>query len=430
MMNWEIRAGRWEDVLSDLGEVDAVICDPPYSKRTHEGHDDGVNLANRAGKGWKREDGGVDAFRARRSISYSHWDRDDVFAFVRSWAPRCRGWFVALSDSDLCSVWREAFEESGLTGFQPLPIVIRGMTVRMSGDGPSSWAIYANVARPKALARWGTLPGAYQGGQGEREHIGGKPIWLMKELIGHYSKPGDLICDPCAGMGTTLLAAVMERRHAIGSEVNEATAANAIARIKRDYLPELFSATQAVRTCPQCQETYRLDAFAIDRGSLTGRQSWCRRCKADWECGPEGTWKRLRVLLEKQEPDSLKAPHGWTEERYVKAWKEAKGECSTCGARLREWQISGHNLDRIDNNTPHIPANCRLLCWPCNKKKSNGSPLSADREIGLWVQQYGRGKVPWQLLLPGSERVELPCVEQFRVEPEESRQLDLISAAK
>lgn len=47
----DLRLGKWEDVLSDVGEVDAVISDPPYSSRTHKGHDDGANLANRAGGG-------------------------------------------------------------------------------------------------------------------------------------------------------------------------------------------------------------------------------------------------------------------------------------------------------------------------------------------------------------------------------------------
>jgi hypothetical protein len=427
-MNWELRTGRWEDALADVIEVDAIITDPPYSQRTHAGHDDGANLANRAGKGWKRDNGGVDAFRARREISYTHWTAEEVFAFVQAWAPRCRGWFVALSDSDLCLTWREAYESVGLTGFQPLPILIPGMTVRMSGDGPSSWAVYANVARPKALSKWGTLDGGWSGPQGEREHIGGKPLWIMKKLVQQYSKPGDLVCDPCAGMGTTLLASVVEGRHAIGAEVNPSTAANAIARIKRDYTPELFSVTLATRTCPRCSGTFRIDAFAQDRSSVTGRQSWCRRCKADWECGPEGSWKRLRAWLEKNEPNSLKAPHGWTEERYLKAWKDSRGECSLCGSRLREWQTSGHNLDRIDNNTPHIPANCRMLCWPCNRKKSNLPTLAADTEIGRWVEQYGRGKVPWQILLPNIQRVDLPDMEQYRVlaEPE---QRDLFGGA-
>lgn len=235
----DLRLGRWQDALADVGMVDAVITDPPYSSRTHAGHDDGASLANRGS--WQRSDGGADVCRPRRSISYSEWSPVDVEAFVAVWAPRCRGWFVCLSDSELCGAYRESFEHHGLTGFQPVPCVIPGMTVRLAGDGPSSWAIYANVARPKSLSRWGTLPGAYTVGRGEREHIGGKPLWLMRALIRDYSRPGDLICDPCAGGATTLLAAAIEGRRCIGAEQDPDTFAKAQKRLARGYTPSLFA---------------------------------------------------------------------------------------------------------------------------------------------------------------------------------------------
>jgi len=166
-----------------------------------------------------------------------------------------------LSDSDLCLVWREAFETAGLTGFAPVPIVITGMTVRLSGDGPSSWAVYANVARPKALHRWGTLPGAYVGPYADREHIGGKPLWAMTALVRDYTKPGDLVCDPCAGAATTLLAALIEGRRAIGSEVNEETHQLGVNRIRDGYTPSLLTAV-APRAEHQQQSLFDISAEA------------------------------------------------------------------------------------------------------------------------------------------------------------------------
>lgn len=215
--------GQWEDSLDVIGEVDAVITDPPYSSRTHDGHDDGASLANRAGKGWVRANGKTDGFRPRREISYTNWTAEDVHAFVAALVPRNRGWFVCLSDSVLCETYRDAYEANGLTGFAPVGILIPGMTVRMAGDGPSSWMLYANVARPKRLSKWGTLPGGYTGNQGERLHIGGKPEWLMRALVRDYTKRNDLVFDPCAGAGTTLLAAEIEGRRSVGCEVNKET---------------------------------------------------------------------------------------------------------------------------------------------------------------------------------------------------------------
>ena len=36
-MSADIRLGDWRTALDGV-EVDAIICDPPYSNRTHEGH--------------------------------------------------------------------------------------------------------------------------------------------------------------------------------------------------------------------------------------------------------------------------------------------------------------------------------------------------------------------------------------------------------
>lgn len=222
----DLRLGNWREALADVGEVDAIITDPPYSQRTHEGHDRVENP----------RDG-----RERRVISYSHFTPEDVHAFVAAWAPRCRGWFVCLSDLALAEPYRLAYEAAGLTAFSPVGILIPGMTVRLCGDGPSAWFIAANVARTKRLAKWGTLPGGYQGPPGERVHIGGKPLWLMRALVRDYSRPGDLVVDPFAGAATTLIAAATENRRAIGSEVDAATYEVARERCAKGYTPSLIS---------------------------------------------------------------------------------------------------------------------------------------------------------------------------------------------
>jgi site-specific DNA-methyltransferase (adenine-specific) len=114
------------------------------------------------------------------------------------------------------------------------------MTVRLSGDGPSSWAIYLNVARPPALARWGTLDGAYVTGTGDRFHIGGKPLGLMRAIVRDYTSPGDLVIDPFCGGGTTALACAMEGRRCITSEIDPETYAKALTRLSAGVQPNLF----------------------------------------------------------------------------------------------------------------------------------------------------------------------------------------------
>lgn len=166
-----------------------------------------------------------------------------------------------------------------------------------------------------------------------------------------------------------------------------------------------------------------LDFFATDRSSSSGKQAWCRLCKALWERGPENAWKRFKAMLEREEPESLRPPHGWTEQQYLAMWTAVDGKCEWCGSGLGEWQHSGHRLDRIDNNTPHIPANCQMLCWVCNRRKSNRPAFVAMEETLMHVrraggrrgEQAGLGRVPWQDIEPWARRVELPDPEPYRI---------------
>lgn len=263
-MSFDLRLGRYQDALADVREVGAVITDGPYSPRTQDGHDAGADMATRLGKrrgAAKRSDGRKDPARSRRAITYAAWTAKEVDELIDSWAPRNRGWFVCFSDHALCSAYQAAYERHGLTTFAPVGVLLPGMTVRMAGDGPSSWMVYANVARPKALAKWGTLPGGYTGPVGERVHIGGKPLWLMQAIVRDYSRPGDLICDPCSGAATTLLAAGIEGRRAIGAEMDQATFEIAQERLRKGFTPSLFPAAPP-RIAPTTQTVFALGGSA------------------------------------------------------------------------------------------------------------------------------------------------------------------------
>ena len=158
---WELRLGKWQDELADT-ECDAIICDPPYGARTHEAKPTRNDGSDVGGTGYGPSAGLVP--------TYEHWTSEDVGNFVTAWADRCRGWIVALTSSDLIQAWSDAFSAVGRYWFHPLPCVMRGMNVRLCGDGPSSWAVYAMVARPATIhfSRWGTLDGAYNGTRGSR----------------------------------------------------------------------------------------------------------------------------------------------------------------------------------------------------------------------------------------------------------------------
>ena len=199
----------WQQLAERVERVDCLIVDAPYSKRTHSAYRDMATVG-------------------RESIAYAHWTVADVEAFVSRWSPKTTGWMVSITDSVLAPVWAAAFDASGRYAFSPLSCVEPGSRVRVSGDGPSQWSCFAVVARPRSreFVKWGTLPGAYvtPSGQprarGSSQVVGGKSSWLMERLVEDYSRPGDLVCDPCAGGGTTLTAALRTGRRAIGCDID------------------------------------------------------------------------------------------------------------------------------------------------------------------------------------------------------------------
>ena len=180
-----------------------IITDPPYSAITHESqHIDGI------GDGCERN-----------AIGYAHLTENDIAALAKAFSNFSDGWIVTLSDSTLLPIWWKSFKDLGRTVFPAVPCVINGMTVRLAGDGPSSWAVYANVSRSSSLAGWGTLPGAYVGAREAQAIIGGKPIWLMQKLVKDYSRQQDAILDPFMGSGTTGVACMNLGRKFIGIEI-------------------------------------------------------------------------------------------------------------------------------------------------------------------------------------------------------------------
>jgi site-specific DNA-methyltransferase (adenine-specific) len=74
--------------------------------------------------------------------------------------------------------------------------------------------------------------------------VGAKPIDLMRALVRDYSRPGDVICDPCAGGGTTGRAAQLEGRGFIGAEMDPDTFAKAQERLARPFTAPLLIDTE------------------------------------------------------------------------------------------------------------------------------------------------------------------------------------------
>lgn len=214
--------------------VDLLASDTPYSRKTHEGHN--------AAQG----NDGAD----RHQLEYASWGESEVKAFVSFWRPQVRGWWCILTDHVLMGAWEAALEEAALYPFAGIPCLIPGMTVRQAGDGHSREAVMMVAARPRSRSfvdeQCRTLRGYYGPFGRDRWSTchGSKPVALMRRIIVDHSRPGDVVCDPCAGGGTTLYAAALENRPSVGSEIDSKThrkAERALLRASRPWWTREFN---------------------------------------------------------------------------------------------------------------------------------------------------------------------------------------------
>lgn len=201
--NATLYLGDCMDVLPTLPKVDAVITDPPYSERTHKGHD-------AAGAG-------------RSELGYGFLTEAKANQLATAFAEICSGWIVWMTDHTLAPSISQAMASCGRYVFAPLPFYQAGRSVRLTGDGPSSWTDWIVVSRTKEQSKWGTLPGGYIAGPGwnDKQRMGGKPTLLMDAIVGDYSRPGQIVLDTHMGAGTTGVSSVKAGRRFIGCEIDK-----------------------------------------------------------------------------------------------------------------------------------------------------------------------------------------------------------------
>lgn len=118
-----------------------------------------------------------------------------------------------------------------------------------AGDVTSTWApssepimwVFRAADRAAANVKGGTVPARLRQGSVLRyrrpnakqvsRHPTEKPVPLLRRLVESSSFPGEVVLDPFAGVGSTLVAAVAEGRRAVGVELDEGYAEIAASRI-------------------------------------------------------------------------------------------------------------------------------------------------------------------------------------------------------
>lgn len=200
--------------------VDHVITDPPYSPKVHR-----KASTMRGGKAGKNDLG----FKHLTPI---------LRASIAHRIALARSWCVVFSDWEGVGAWRRDIEESGGEWIRVIPWV-RWSMPQLSGDRPtqgSEAVIIAHGGMGSGKKKRWNGPGNLTHFdakclRGDDKHPTEKPLDLMLEVVHHFTEPGAMILDPCAGRGTTIIAAAASDRQAVGWEIDEGHAKAARERV-------------------------------------------------------------------------------------------------------------------------------------------------------------------------------------------------------
>lgn len=90
-----------------------------------------------------------------------------------------------------------------------------------------------------------------------KNHPTEKPVEILRQLIESSSVLGETVYDPFAGSGSTLVAAVIEGRKAIGCEIEERYCETAAKRLERESMPLFDSQADVAASFDHAYEAIR-----------------------------------------------------------------------------------------------------------------------------------------------------------------------------
>lgn len=197
----------------EVDTVDHIVTDPPYEQISH----------NATGS-IRRADGTA----APLPLPFDGIDqmRDDVLIRAHM---KCQGWFLAFCTTEGVAIWRDAIERNKLKYKTPMIWVKPDAMPKFNGQGPShghecivsAWC-GTGYSRWNGGGRRGVFTHNCNSPERRGQHPTQKPESLMAEIIDLFTNPGELVCDPFMGSGTTGVSCVKLARRFIGIERDRA----------------------------------------------------------------------------------------------------------------------------------------------------------------------------------------------------------------
>lgn len=195
--------------------VDHIITDPPYEAEAHQQQ---VQV-RKSGRGRRLENVSLIP-----GLSFEPLRASSRTDFAREMVRVSRGWILAFCQIEAVGKWRKALRASGASYKRTCIWLKPNAMPQFSGDRPGQgYEVFVCAWASPGRSEWnaGGKSGVYVAPipRGDsRYHETQKPFGLMAEIISDFTKPGDLILDPFAGSGTTLVAAKKLERQFIGFE--------------------------------------------------------------------------------------------------------------------------------------------------------------------------------------------------------------------
>lgn len=202
--------GDCREVMATLEDnsIDCVITDPPYSERTH--------------KNAKKNDS--DKGYAVKAVHFDSFTYEDMRQSFDEMARLTKGWVVATVDYTYAFEF-ETNPPQGMTQKRIGVWVKNNPMPQPSGDRPAQgWEAISYLHKTGFRSKWnaGGSHGNYVSSLATPTgHPTPKPLPMVSSFVERFSNPGELILDPFAGGGTTLLAARSLSRRVIGVELDE-----------------------------------------------------------------------------------------------------------------------------------------------------------------------------------------------------------------
>ena len=170
--------------------IDLILTDPPYGKKADKGTNGfGTAKNRRYAGGWDKEAPPQEVF-------------NEMFRVAKNLIIFGGNYFGNLLPPSNCWIF---WDKKGDIAFQ-----------NPFADGELIYTTFKKPVKRIVFRQQGFITDS----KDKRYHPTQKPTELVQSLLEMFSEPGQVICDPFLGSGTTAIAAVNTGRHYIGYEID------------------------------------------------------------------------------------------------------------------------------------------------------------------------------------------------------------------